>query len=137
MALPSLPPRPALPLLLAMLPLFLAGACVAPGASTAPYGAKIVFRANSPIRFRHFVLTFVGERHVSFPEYPRGFDYHDFLVTSGSETLTVSWSAGTGEIAPASFTVAGRLFVLELVRSERRGRLAANELVVTRPWPWP
>ena len=102
----------------------------------APYGDKVVFRGDSPIRFRDFTLTFAGERHVAFPEYPRGFDTHDFLVTSGSETLTVSWSSGTGEIAPASFTVAGRRFLLELVRSERRGRLEANELVVTSPWPW-
>jgi hypothetical protein len=136
MALPSLPLRPALPLLLSMLPLLLAGACVAPGPGTAPYGAKIVFRANSPIQFRHFVLTFIGERHVSFPEYPRGFDTHDFRVASGPETLTVSWSAGTGEIAPALFTVAGQRFMLELVYSERRGRLGENEVVVTRPWPW-
>jgi len=82
------------------------------------------------------VLTFVGERHVTFPEYPCGFDYHDSHVTSGSETLTGSWSAGTGEIGPASFTVAGRRFLLELVHSERRGRLEANEPVATRPWPW-
>ena len=136
MALPSPTLRPASLLLLAVLPLFIAAACVAPGPRPAPYGAKVVFRANSPIRFRHFALTFVGERHVAFPEYPRGFDYHDFRLTSGPETLIVSWSAGTGEIAPALFTVAGQRFMLELVHSERRGRLEANELVVTRPWPW-
>ncbi|MCL4807020.1 MAG: hypothetical protein KJ062_04390 [Thermoanaerobaculia bacterium] len=136
MALPSVPLRPASPLLLALLPLLLAGGCGAPGPRPVPYGAKAVFRENSPIRFRHFVLTFVGERHVSFPEYPRGFHYHDFRVDSGSETLTVSWSSGTGEVAPASFTVGGRRYLLELVRSDRRGRLEANELVVTRQRPW-
>lgn len=136
MALPIVPSRPASLLLLATLPLYLVAACVGPGPRRAPYGARIVFRANSPIQFRHFVLTFVGQRHVSFPEYPRGFDYHDFRVASGSETLTVSWSSGTGEIAPASFSVGGRRYLLELVHSDRRGRLAANELVVTRPWPW-
>lgn len=136
MALPPFPFRPARLLLLGMLPLVLSGGCGAPGPRRASYGDRVVFREDSPIRFRDFTLTFSGERHVAFPEYPRGFHYHDFLVTSGSETLTVSWSSGTGEIAPASFTVAGRRYLLELVHSERRGRLAANELVVTRPWPW-
>ncbi len=127
-ALPSLTSRRRL----AILPLLIAGACAMPGPGPAPYRAKIVFRQNSPIRFRHFALTFIGERHESFPQYPRGFHYYDFRVVSGSESLTVSWSSGTGEIAPTSFAVSGRRFLLELVHSDRLGSLKADELVVTR-----
>lgn len=128
--------RPILLACLLLAPPLIAGGCVAATPRRAAYRAKIAFRANSPIQFRDFELTFVGERHVTFPQYPRGFDYYDFRVVSGSETLTVSWSAGTGEIGPASFTVAGRRFLLELVHSDRLGTLKENELVVTRLWPW-
>ncbi len=117
--------------ILAMLCLLGAGGCAAPGPRPTPYGAKVVFRADSPIQFRHFSLTFLGERDVTSPQYPRPFHYYDFRVASGSETRTVSWSSGTGEIAPTSFTVAGRNFLLELLHSERRGTLKSNELVVT------
>lgn len=124
--------RPALTLLLGLLPLGSFGACGASGPGPARYGARVVFREGTPIRFRDFTLTFVGERHVAFPEYPRGFDYHDFRIASGTESFVVSWSSGTGEIGPASFSVAGRPFLLELVVSERRGQLKEDELVVTR-----
>jgi hypothetical protein len=63
--------------------------------------------------------------------YPRGFLNHDFVVSAGSERITVTWSAGTGDIGPALFTIAGTGFGLELARSDSRGRLKPDELVIT------
>ena len=111
--------------------LLVAGACLEAGPRPAPYGARVVFRADTPIQFEDFTMSFVGERLDASPQYPRGFLMYDFRVVSASGTQTVSWSAGTGEIGPAEFTVAGRRYLLELKHSDRRGALENDELVVT------
>ena len=126
--------RPAAPLLLHALlvvPTLLAGVCVGAGPRPAPYGAKVAFRLSSPIRFADFDLTYLGERRVETDRYPRGFTVHDFRVSRDDEGVTVSWSAGTGDVGPAAFPFAGRSFLLELRRSDRLGPLKTDELVVT------
>lgn len=97
----------------------------------AAYAKKVSFQKGRPLRFPDFVLEYAGERRVASKQYPRGFLNHDFIVTTGSERRTVSWSAGTGDIGPAPFTIAGKDFALELARSDSLGKLKPNELVIT------
>jgi hypothetical protein len=95
------------------------------------YGAKVSFTKTRRLNFPDFVLEYVGDRRVRSKHYPRGFLIRDFAVSAGSERITVTWSAGTGDIGPALFTIGGKDFGLELVRSDSLGRLKPNELVVT------
>jgi hypothetical protein len=95
-----------------------------------PYGRKIVFHIDSPLHFADFDLTFLGERREPSIAYSRGFLIYDFRATHGSEVVTVSWSAGTGDIGPSDFRTAGRNFELELKHSDRLGALTSDELVV-------
>jgi hypothetical protein len=96
------------------------------------YGSKVSFNRAQPLQFPDFTLEYAGERRVSSKQFPRGFLYHDFIVSGASERITVSWSAGTGDIGPVVFTVAGKQFSLELVVSDNLGRLKPNELVITK-----
>ena len=94
------------------------------------YGDKIKFRQNSPIEFTDFNLTYIGERSVASDKFPRGFIYRDFKVYAGDAEQTISWSSGTGDIAPTRFTVGGRNYELELAMSDKLGKLAEDEMVV-------
>jgi len=87
------------------------------------------------IRFPDFTLQYVGERRVTSTQYPRGFLYRDFIVATGSERITLSWTSGTGDIGPTLFRVSGKEFGLELVHSDLLGWLKPNELVITIKQP--
>ena len=98
---------------------------------TAVYDAKVRFAKEGTLRFPDFELTYVGKRHVEPPRYPRGWWVYDFIVRCKTGEQTISWSAGTGDIAPARFTVNGDEFQLELSRSDKLGTLREDEVVVT------
>jgi len=107
--------------------------CVRGNASPleAVYGAKVKFHEKRTLRFPDFELTYLGRRHVTPPQYPRGWWVHDFKANAGGAEQIVSWSAGTGSIGPSQFNVSGSLFQLELVHSDKLGKLAEGELVVS------
>jgi hypothetical protein len=77
-------------------------------------------------------LTYAGDRRVVPKQFPRGFLYYDFRVTSAHGTQTISWSSGTGDIGPVLFQVDGQRYALELQISDKLGKLKENELVVSR-----
>ncbi len=94
------------------------------------YGEKIKFWQNQPVKFTDFNLTYVGERRVTSDKFPRGFLYRDFKVEAGKEEQTISWSSGTGDIAPTQFTIGRQNYELELAMSDKLGKLAEDELVI-------
>ncbi len=96
----------------------------------AAYGAITKYEPDKVIEFPDFTLEFTGERRVSSPPYPRGFLYYDFKIKTASEEKVISWTAGTGEIAPTEFEIAGKTFLLERARADKLGRLQDNELVI-------
>ncbi|MBK7709282.1 MAG: hypothetical protein IPJ30_26880 [Acidobacteria bacterium] len=100
------------------------------GASS--YGAKTKFAKDAVLDFPDFKLTYLGNRKVPSELWPNGFNYHDFRVLSRTGERTVSWSSGTGDIGPVEFEVDGAKFQLELRFSEGLGKLAENELVITK-----
>jgi len=104
------------------------------GATTpdgAAYGARVKFSVGRTLHFPDFDLTYVGKRHVTPPQYPRGWWIHDFKVRAKSGEQTVSWSAGTGDIGPTRFKVNGTDFQIELSRSDNLGVLREDEVVVS------
>jgi hypothetical protein len=102
-------------------------------AEAADYGVKTRFQKGAALTFPECELVFTGTRHVTTPNFPRGFLFYDFEVRSGGRSKTVSWSGGTGDIGPVFLEVDGRKFVLELGASMTgKGRLKDNELVLWR-----
>jgi hypothetical protein len=94
------------------------------------FGEKVRFSPNTRIKFKDFSIIYIGERRVSSDKFPNGFLYHDFKVQNQIENIIVSWSSGTGDIAPTAFQIGGKNYELELAMSDRLGKLAENELVV-------
>jgi hypothetical protein len=97
----------------------------------ASYGSKVSFRKDQAIPFPDFVLTFIGERHVSSPRFPRGFQFFDFVAKTDSEEVKVSWTSGTGVIDASNFKIGGKTYQLELRGSRAHGWLGPEELVIT------
>jgi hypothetical protein len=98
---------------------------------TAAYGSKVRFKAAHTLHFPDFQITYIGKRHVTPPQYPRGWWIYDFKVRGKSNEQTVSWSAGTGDIGPSRFKVDGTDFQIELSRSDKLGPLREDEMVVS------
>lgn len=94
------------------------------------YGEKINYIEQEPLLFDEFSLTFIGTRRVKPKGYPREFVYYDFVVNAQDKVITVSWSAGTGDIGPVEFDCNNKTYSLELVLSDKLGRLEKDELVV-------
>jgi hypothetical protein len=94
------------------------------------YGARVKYRTGEKIEFPDFTIEYVGERRKSVSVYPRGFLYYDFKISRGKTEKVVSWTAGTGDIAPAQFEIAGKHYRLELRRSDQLGKLKDGELVI-------
>jgi hypothetical protein len=97
----------------------------------AAYGTKVKFSAGRTLHFPDFDLTYVGKRHVTPPQYPRGWWIHDFKVRAKDDEQTILWSAGTGDIGPTRFKVKGSGFQIELSRSDKLGALHEDEMVVS------
>jgi hypothetical protein len=94
------------------------------------YGARVKYRTGEKIEFPDFTIEYVGERRKSVSVYPRGFLYYDFKISRGKTEKVVSWTAGTGDIAPAQFEIAGKHYQIELRRSDQLGKLKDSELVI-------
>jgi hypothetical protein len=110
----------------------LSAACGSSASGPAVYGAKQRFSKNAALAFPDFDLTYQGQRHVASPVYKHGFDYQDFRVSRGGQSIIVSWSAGTGLLGPQEFTFGGRAFSLELRHTDKLGWLKDDEVVVEK-----
>ncbi len=98
---------------------------------TGDYGRKANFAKGQKIAFPDFVLEYLGQHRQASPQYPRGFLFYDFVAKTANGSVPFSWTSGTGEIAPAAFSVTHtRSFALELKRSDKLGPLKENELVI-------
>lgn len=106
-------------------------ACSMPSTTTPAYGAKVRYASGRPLVYPDLTLVYVGERKgEATTNFPAGFVFHDFSAQQGAEKITVSWSAGTGDIGPVTFAMAGRQYRLELKLSDNLGRLSDGELVL-------
>jgi hypothetical protein len=104
-------------------------------ASTQPpiYGERIQYAEGQPLNFPDVTLEFVGKRKApGSADYPRGMTFYDFRAHQGSQAQLVSWTAGTGDIGPTLFELAGSRYALELAMSDKLGSLDEDELVLWR-----
>jgi hypothetical protein len=102
------------------------------GAPSGSYGKPVSYAKGRAITFPDFTVEFLGERRVFAKPFGRDFVYHDFKVADGAMSKTVSWSSGTGDIAPTEFVAAGRTFRLALRQADGVGKLGDDELVIQR-----
>jgi hypothetical protein len=107
-------------------------ACSSGSSDPASYGAKVRFKKNAAVAFPDFELTYLGRRHVDSPRFKPGFNYEDFRLSRGKDSITVSWSSGTGLLGPQEFDFGGRKFELELRHHDRLGWLKEDEIVVAK-----
>lgn len=97
------------------------------------YGEKVQYSKDQVLDFSDFSVCYMGKRKIEVPQYAQGyFTYYDFEISDGSEKKIISWSSGTGSIAPVIFKFNNKDFVLEKGASDILGNLLNNEIVV---WP--
>ena len=112
--------------------------CSNGSAEVSPYGKRIRFAPGKDTHYPHFAIRFVGTRREVPAMYPRGWLVYDFEVLSKQgESVKVAWSAGTGNIGPASFVMEGKRYFLELKATvaetdSRKQWLKDDEMIV---WP--
>jgi len=104
--------------------------------SPAEYFKPVKYSKNEPVKFADFEITYLGERRETVP-FNNGKEltmvFHDFKITKDNLNKTVSWSSGTGDIAPVEFNFNGMKFQLELRYYEKeKKKLDDNEMVVTK-----
>jgi hypothetical protein len=99
------------------LPVIFLGFCMCStgAAEVNHYGKRVRFVAGKYVSYPDFTIRFVGTRREVPMMYSRGWLVYDFEVLAArGETVKVAWSAGTGELVPATFAVGGRHYFLEL-----------------------
>jgi len=96
------------------------------------FDQKTTFKKDQPLTFPGFRVTFVGERRVMNDLIHREFRYFDFRIESGKDKQVATWSPGTGDIAPATFKIDGKSYLLEMQFSDTLGRLKSDEIVIRR-----
>lgn len=111
--------------------LIITTACNRANTQSPTYGEKIRYAQGEPLTFPDITLEFVGKREAPLSsDFPQGMTFYDFKAYQGSQAKLISWSAGTGDIGPTLFELAGNSYVLELAISDELGSLAENELVL-------
>ncbi len=93
------------------------------------YGSIIIFTENDTLSFDDLSLQYIGNHREEVPSYGE-FLLSNFQIWNQNTDTIVSWTDGTGEIAPAEFQFAGDNFRLELEYSLELGMLESNELVL-------
>lgn len=94
------------------------------------------YSKGEQLKFPDFKLEFKGTRDEK-KEFPNGnslnFRFYDFTVSNDKTTKNISWSSGTGDIAPLQFEFEGKEYQLELSYSEKlKTKLKENELVIVK-----
>ncbi|RPI18943.1 MAG: hypothetical protein EHM58_03545 [Ignavibacteriae bacterium] len=104
--------------------------------SASQYSSVVRYDLNKTIAFPDFDLTYIGERKET-SKFPNGnsftFTFYDFKIKKGDVEKTISWSSGTGDIAPANFEFNGQKYTLELRYFEKeKEKLDNDELVISK-----
>lgn len=100
------------------------------------YNTVVKFSKGEQIKFPDFILEYTGERSDT-KQFPNGnsitIKFHEFNLTSTASKKQISWSSGTGDIAPMGFEIDGKKFELEMSYSEKlKSQLSENELVIVK-----
>jgi hypothetical protein len=88
---------------------------------------------HGPVQLADFSLEYLGA--TDQPPLSNGLHLGPVqrfrVVSAAGESKEVSWSSGTGEIAPTFFNLGRKQYSLEMMESDHvHGRLASDEVVV-------
>jgi len=102
----------------------------------ARYGKWVNYSQQKIIKYPDFRVKFLGKTKNGF--YPgttrRLADIYNFEVRNSDELVLVKWSAGTGLMAPVSFSIGEQSFLLEMFGSSiLKGGYVDEENIVI--WP--
>lgn len=99
---------------------------------TPKYGEKVSYSSGQELKFPDFTIKFTGKREVKYPNENSNLKmtFYDFEAAKGEAKKKVSWSSGTGDIAPAFFEIGGGNYVLELSQSDLLKSLEEGFLVI-------
>jgi len=98
------------------------------------YGEKVKYKLGEKIKFSDFDLEYLGVRKIPGPG-KLVFTYYDFKISKDNKYKNISWSSGTGDIAPNPFKFNGLKYsilkngTLDLPDG-RVERLKEDELIV-------
>lgn len=103
---------------------------------TTDYNKVVEYEKGKVIKFPEFTLEYLDERSEK-KDFPNGnsitFKFFDFKLTSEKETKVISWSFGSGDIAPVDFEFEGKKYQIEMSNSEAlKQRLKKNEIVIVK-----
>lgn len=105
--------------------------------TTAAYGKWQTYSPDYDLVYPDFKFRFVSKEPGPF--YPgsntrRMGDRYNFKISKGDSKESLGWSLGTGEIGPASFSIGGKEYVLEMMSSYvLDGAFQPNDKVLI--WP--
>jgi hypothetical protein len=100
---------------------------------SAAYGTKVPFAQNRPIQFPDFLLQYIGSNDVPGPNNAKwSMTFYNFTISSGTEQNKISYSSGSGVVFPNPFSFHGAKYTIEMYYSAALGKLAGNELVITK-----
>lgn len=106
------------------------------GKSADDYNTVIEYEKGKVLKFPDFSLEYMDER-TEKKEFPNGnvinFRFFDFKISNEKESKVISWSFGSGDIAPLDFEFDGKKYQLEMSNSEAlKQRLKKNEIVIVK-----
>lgn len=103
--------------------------------NTHSYKELTSIEKNQEMAFADFTLRFVGQRLGPFYNEKAGlrFVYDDFEAKTEKQTIKFYWTAGTGDISPSFFSIAGKNFQLEYGRTFSGGEHTRNIIVSPVP----
>lgn len=106
------------------------------GKGISDYNTVVDYEKGIVLYYPDFNLEYIDERNEK-KDFPNGntitFKFFDYKISNDKESKTISWSFGTGDIAPTEFEFDGKKYQLEMSNSESlKLRLKKNELVIVK-----
>ncbi len=98
----------------------------------ATYDSIVTFKMEEKIYFPDFSIEYLGKKSVSGPNNAKwSITTFYFNLRNDNQTKQISWSFGSGEIAPMPFEFCQKIFFIELKYAEKMKKwLKDNELVI-------
>jgi hypothetical protein len=94
------------------------------------YGEKVSYAGGKELKFPDFSIKFIGKREETSSNSQLKMIFYDFEVAKGETKKKISWSSGTGDIAPTFFEINGANFVLELSQSDLLKSVGEGNMVI-------